>query len=218
VAGEGRRSTPSPADAPADPVEIDEPDEVEETAPSEAQKVPAPRRTHAGLLHPPKRTQRWLWPLAGLTVLSVAFGAVAAVHRADTVHGVTSQASADDAASSAAATAAQGILGYSYTSVAADLAAAQRLMTPTFAKSFGSVMPTVESLAQQRKLVVKATVRNAAVLECGEDCSTDTVKVLLFVDQTRTSDGKALDPIAIRTVFTMTEQGGRWLVDDSVSV
>jgi hypothetical protein len=180
--------------------------------------APAAPRRAAELLHPPRRTQRWLWPLAVLTVAGVAFGAVASIERAHRDSVAADQQRAEDAAASAASTAAERILGYSYTSVAADLAAAQKQMTPAFAKKFAKVEPTVESLAKQRKLVVKASVRNAAVLECGDDCSADEARVLLYVDQARTGDGKALDAIAVRTVFTMTKTGGRWLVSDSVSL
>lgn len=148
----------------------------------------------------------------------MTFGAVTTVQRAQHDDGAAAQQRADDAAASAASTAAQHILGYSYTSVAADLATAQKQMTPAFAKKFAKVVPTVESLAAQRKLVVKASVRNTAVLECGEDCSTSKVRVLLYVDQERTGDGTALDAIAVRTVFTMTKTDGHWLVSGSVSL
>jgi hypothetical protein len=166
----------------------------------------------------PRRSWRWLAPLVAASLGAAAFGTVATVERAGRDGEAADLAAAQEAAASAAATAAEDILSYAHTTVADDLAAAQERMTPAFAEDFAEVVPTVTSLAEQRQLVVTATVRNVAVVECGEECSTSTVRVLLFVDQERTGEGKALDPIEVRTVLTMTRTDGAWLVSDSVSL
>ncbi|TQK68788.1 hypothetical protein [Nocardioides sp. SLBN-35] len=190
-----------------------------ETAP-EAEPVlvaPAARSERRGP-RVPRRSWRWLAPLLAASVAGAAFGTVATLERADRDARAADQAAAQETAASAAATAAEDILSYAHATVAADLEAAQGRMTPGFAKEFAEVVPTVVSLAEQRQLVVTATVRDVAVVECGEECSTSTVRVLLFVDQERTGEGKNLDPIEIRTVLTMTRVKGTWLVSDSVSL
>jgi Mce-associated membrane protein len=221
VAGEARRpaeQTASAAQVPSGsaPSTAAAPRRADAIGATVTSEAPTTRRST--LLHPPRRTRRWLWPATGLAVAALAFGVVANVERARHDRSASVQADAAEAAASAAASAAQTILSYSYTSVSDDLAAAQKAMTPAFAKKFADVIPTVESLAAQRQLVVTASVRNTAVLDCGEDCSPHRARVLLFVDQARTGAGKALDPIVVRTVLTMTERDGHWLVSDSVSL
>ncbi|GAA3549991.1 hypothetical protein [Nocardioides daeguensis] len=169
-------------------------------------------------LQVPRRSWRWLAPLLAASLAGAAFGTVTTLERAERDAQVADQAAAQDAAAAAAAGAAEEILSYAHDTVAEDLEAAQERMTPAFAKDFAEVVPTVTSLAEQRQLVVTATVRDVAVVECGEECSTSTVRVLLFVDQERTGEGKPLDPIEVRTVLTMTRSGDGWLVSDSVSL
>lgn len=233
VAGHGQRSGATLVEAPtsvtsAEPVEATTPAEPATSAepveaPTSAERttsaepVEAPRRRSA-LLHPPRRTQRWLLPLGGLTILAVAFGATSYAVTQKPADSASAQASANDAATTAAASAAQTILGYSYRTIDANIAAARTDMTAPFASTSltPKLVSELRSLADQRKLVVKASVRSAAALECGEDCSTSTVRVLLFIDQDRTTAGKPTSAIPVRAVFTMTDQAGRWLVSNMV--
>ncbi|MBM0125868.1 hypothetical protein [Pimelobacter simplex] len=208
VAGQG--AAVRPGDLP--------PEERPAAAEDETAPVERAEDTGRGRARVPRRSWRWLAPLLVASVAGAAFGAVATMQRADRDARATAQVAAQDAAASAAASAAEDVLSYAHDTVADDLAAAQERMTPAFAEEFAEVVPTVTSLAEQRQLVVTATVRNVAVVDCGEECSSSTVRVLLFVDQERTGDGRTLDPIEIRTVLTMTRSKGEWLVSDSVSL
>lgn len=221
VAGHGQRSGATLVEAPTSAASVTSAEPVEAPTSAEpatsAEPVEAPRRRSA-LLHPPRRTQRWLLPLGGLTILAVAFGATSYAVTQKPADGASAQASANDAATTAAANAAQTILGYSYRTIDANIAAARTDMTAPFASTSltPKLVSELRSLADQRKLVVKASVRSAAALECGEDCSTSTVRVLLFIDQDRTTAGKPTSAIPVRAVFTMTDQAGRWLVSNMV--
>lgn len=198
----------------------DEPQPAQPSVTEDAAVSPEPAagRARRRGLQVPRRSWRWLAPLLAASLAGAAFGTVTTLQRAERDARAADQVAAQDAAAAAAAGAAEEILSYAHATVAADLEAAQKRMTPGFAKDFAEVVPTVISLAEQRQLVVTATVRNVAVVECGEECSTSRVRVLLFVDQERTGEGKPLDPIEVRTVLTMTRSGKGWLVSDSVSL
>ena len=85
----------------------------------------------------------------------------------------------------------------------------------SFAKKFESIAPALQDLAPQRKIQVKATVRNAAPVECGDSCSADRATVLVFIDQARVADD-AEEPTVFgnRIELMMVERDGRWLVNE----
>jgi Mce-associated membrane protein len=62
---------------------------------------------------------------------------------------------------------------------------------------------------------VKATVRNAAAIECGDKCRPDRATVLVFIDQARVADDAEKPTVfGNRIKLMMVEQDGRWLVDN----
>lgn len=124
------------------------------------------------------------------------------------------QVDARDDATAAASAALPRMLGYRHATIAADLDEATEVMTSSFAKKYTELTPQLVTTAQQRKIDVAATVRTIAALECGQECSTSTVRLLAFVDQSRTIAGEPGSPAALSVVVEMREVDGDWLVAD----
>lgn len=155
--------------------------------------------------------------LALLTVVSLMFAAAAFVVVQRQVGEVTGQADAAADATNAAAESLPAMLGYRHASMAADLDAATDLMTKRFAAKYSELAPQLTSVAEQRQIDVVAQVRKIAPLECGQECSSTSVRVLAFVDQNRTIAGEPGSPAALAVVVTMKKVSGDWLIDDVVS-
>ena len=120
-----------------------------------------------------------------------------------------------EVAADAAASAAETIFTYQYNKLAEHTRESQKLMTPTFAKKFKAVSPALNALAPQRKIQVKAVVRNAATVECADECAADRAKVLVFIDQARVADGADKPTVfGNRILVSMLERDGKWLVGD----
>ena len=62
---------------------------------------------------------------------------------------------------------------------------------------------------------MKATVRNAAAIECGNTCRADQATILVFIDQARVADG-AKQPTVFgnRIELKMVKLDGAWLVNN----
>jgi Mce-associated membrane protein len=116
------------------------------------------------------------------------------------------------AAQAAASTEARATLTYSYQSLAADFAAAERGLTPHFRTSYQSTTAqSVTPLATKYHAISTATVTNAGV----SAATAQTATVLLFVDQTVQNTQLAhprLDRSRIRV--SMVKLNGRWLIDN----
>lgn len=153
--------------------------------------------------------------LVAVAVAAVVFGAVfgyRGVAEWRQTHGVDA---AHDKAAEAAASAAETIFTYRYDRLEQYLDDSRDVMTPSFAKDFETISPALQDLAPQRKIQVQATTRDSAALTCGDDCSRDTAKVLVFVDQARLADGSQVPTVfGNRVEMTMVDRNGRWLVDD----
>jgi len=152
--------------------------------------------------------------LIGLLVVSIAFGVFGIVSgvqswRADDPS-VTRRAAED-----AAATAAETIFSYQYNKLPQHLSESEATMTPAFAKKFKSISPALKALAPQRRIQVRAVVRNAATIECGESCSPDKASVLIFIDQARVADGVTKPTVfGNRIQVSMVNRNNRWLVSN----
>jgi len=152
--------------------------------------------------------------LVALTVISVAFavfGVVTGVRtaRADDISATRS------AAEDAASTAAETIFSYQYNRLSQHLSESEATMTPGFAKKFKSISPALKALAPQRKIQVKAVVRNAAAVECGDSCDANKATVLIFIDQARVADGvKKPTVFGNRIKVAMVRRNDRWLVSN----
>lgn len=115
----------------------------------------------------------------------------------------------------AASDAAETIFSFSYDDLEAHADEAKALMTDDFAKQYDTIAPALDDLAPQRKVEVTATVRNAAVLPCGDDCSTSKASVLVFLDQDRRlADDDTPTVFGNRIVVDLVRSGDDWKVDD----
>ncbi|SKB07765.1 hypothetical protein [Aeromicrobium choanae] len=149
---------------------------------------------------------------AAVVAVVFALGSLLAVQRAEA--SAQDEVDARDEATAAASAALPRMLGYRHATIAEDLDEATEVMTPKFAKKYTELAPQLVTTAQQRKIDVTATVREIAALECGQECSTSRVRLLAFVDQSRTIAGEAGSPAALSVVVQMREVDGDWMVDD----
>ena len=169
------------------------------------------------------RTRRFRLPrlsgrfglLVALTVVAVAFGAVFGIRGLLEWRDDTGVVEAHEKAATTAASAGETIFTYQYNQLDDHLKDSKAIMTPSFGKKFESIAPALRDLAPQRKIQVKATVRNAAAIECGNTCRSDRATILVFIDQARVADG-AKEPTVFgnRIELMMVEQDGRWLVNN----
>ncbi len=159
------------------------------------------------------------WLLVGLAVLlaaAVTFDVIIGIR----AHNETEQTdtrsasitSAFNTAPAEAEKAAVRILGYDYKTLESDADEAKSFMTSEYATTFQN---TVDALLTAPANQVKAHVE-AKVMASGVASTTPTeVQVLLFIDQVSQTTANADPQTALnRVVFTMVEQGDRWLVDD----
>src|SRR5256714_13681429 len=114
-----------------------------------------------------------------------------------------------------ARTAATELLAYDYRHIAADVAAAKKLITKPFSAQYAETATTLQREAIQLKAIVQAEVRTAAV----EDATRNRVVVLLFVDQSSVKKlpGQSQPVTRVdeqRVRMTMVRAGGRWLVSE----
>lgn len=156
-----------------------------------------------------------LGALLALTIAALVFGAVFGVKGLVDWRAESGVVEAHEKAATAAASAGETIFTYQYNQLDEHLKDAKATMTPSFAKKFESIAPALQDLAPQRKIQVKATVRNAAPEACGTNCSSDRATILVFIDQARVADG-AKEPTVFgnRIELKMVERDGRWLVNE----
>lgn len=155
---------------------------------------------------------RTLLTLVAAVAVAFALAAAWTVQRAESR--ADDRAVAAREATGAAARALPVMLGYEYSTIEKDLDAATAVMTPSFAKKYTELAPQLIEAAEQRRINVDAQVRAIAPMDCGDECSTSTVRVLAFVDQHRTIDGKPGSPAALSVVLTMRKSDGDWLIAD----
>ena len=150
-----------------------------------------------------------------LTAAAVVFGAVFGIRGLMEWRDDSSIVEAHEEAATAAAAAGETVFTYQFNQLPQHLKDAKAIMTPSFAKKFESIAPALQELAPQRKIQVKATVRNAAAIECGNKCRADRATVLVFIDQARVADD-AEEPTVFgnRIELLMVERDGRWLVNE----
>ncbi len=156
-----------------------------------------------------------LGSLVALTVAAVVFGAVFGVRGFLEWRQDGSVVEAHEKAATAAASAGETIFTYQYNQLDEHLRDSKAIMTPSFGKKFESIAPALRNLAPQRKIQVKATVRNAAATECGNACRPDRATILVFIDQARVAD-EADEPTVFgnRIKLEMVDADGSWLVND----
>lgn len=187
-------------------------DGVDEAA-SEDQAPQDPGNTEKVRVDRRGRTRRLIahWRLMVLTVLlasSVALTIVLYVtqHRADTA--------TDPAATSAVVRAASegtaAVLSYKPDTLTQDLATAKSHLTGEFLTYYGKFSDEIlMPAARERAVSTKASAVRAAAAEMHPD----SAKVLVFVDQTTTSqDRPDAAQSASSVVVSMTKTDGKWLI------
>lgn len=125
--------------------------------------------------------------------------------------------SAQRQASRAAGEAAETVFTFSHDDLDAHEENSKALMTEGFAEEFDKVAPSLRDIAPQREFEVQAQVQDAGAVPCGDDCSTESVQVLVFVDQVRLIAGQedeAPTVLGNRVTMTMVKERGTWLVDE----
>lgn|GEM_PF-2569491 len=124
---------------------------------------------------------------------------------------------AQEAAVSSASSATETILSYQYDQLDQHEKNAKSVMTAAYFKDEyeAKTLPALKQVAPQRKVSVKADVRNAAIVPCGEQCSSDQASVLVFVDVDRRIAGEDQATVASgRIKVDMTRVGGDWRVSN----
>jgi Mce-associated membrane protein len=162
------------------------------------------RRALKSVLHPS-------WLFAGLSVVLAAAILMASMVMWKGAQEGRTLASSQVAASAAASTTVQKLLGYDYRTFDKHTIAVSALLTGRFKSEFVQAATTVvKPLAVQNQAVVVATVSQASVMSTPDQ---QDVKILLFVDQRTTSAKLAAPQIdQNRVMLTMSQVAGRWLV------
>jgi Mce-associated membrane protein len=162
-----------------------------------------------------QRMSTRLGALVALTVAAVVFGAVFGIKGFMDWRNDSGIVEAHEKAATTAAEAGETIFTYQFNQLPSHLEDAKATMTPSFAKKFESIAPALQELAPQRKIQVKATVRNAAAIECGNKCRDDRATILMFIDQARVAaDAEKPTVFGNRIKLMMVERDGRWLVNN----
>ncbi|MEH3032745.1 MAG: hypothetical protein PGN07_01575 [Aeromicrobium erythreum] len=150
-----------------------------------------------------------------VTALSLAFAVAMGTLGVRTWNQTRGVESAQNAAAEAAGAAVTTVFSYRFDRLPQHLSESKKLMTPAFAKKFESISPTLDELAPQRKIQVKAETRDAGAVPCVKDCAKDRATVLVFFDQARLADGSKTPTVfANRVTVEMRKIGDDWLVDD----
>jgi Mce-associated membrane protein len=172
----------------------------------EPEEQPAPARDAAADAGAPRHPRWVVATLAGCLVAVLAASMLAAV----TTRAERAGIEAGDAALAAARTSATTILSYDYRHLDADFRQATALTTGSFRTDYqATTAKAVKQLAAQTQAVVVAKVVAGGVVSS----STDRVTVLLFVNQTTTSNRLSAAKTDLNRVqLTMTRSGSRWLV------
>lgn len=217
IAGESKPGIPQSQPSPESSVQSRRPPKMQRLAwvkKPEAEAAPPASAAPAGA------TGRRLsgLPAAGMAAVAVAVASL--VFAAFGVaHGVTewrahSVSEARGDASQAAANAAQTIFTFDYNRLPQWSSTSKSLMTPTFAREFQSNVRALSQVAPAQKIQAKAVVRNAATLECGDQCRPDKATVLVFIDQaviTAQSKQPKIEGESVR--MFMVKRDGKWLVN-----
>ena len=200
IAGERSR----PAERPA-----------EQTAPKPDPKGGGPRRPRpprtAGGRRPNRRTMAWFVPLCVLAFVAAGFAIGLGVLQ---LRDDGLDAAARQDAVAPAGQAAEALLSFRYDTLDQELQSERDLMTDSYAEEFLNVFPDqARRLTAQQQATVKSTVLAAAPMECGEECSSDRVDVLVYLNSESSVRGQVPEVNPNRAVITMRHEGDRWLVD-----
>jgi Mce-associated membrane protein len=221
IAGERRPASSSATATPPAPPETPVADAAPEPTPEPA--PPTPPTPDDGPDPTPDDAPRGpsvlaLGILGGLAALLVAVALFLGLVHWNYGH-VKQQDTVDEAARTAPAVAeraSSAILSYGYQSLDADEHAAEKYMTPAYAKKYADTYDRlVKPNAAKLRAKVEAEVKASGVAHA----DADRVNVLLYVNQTTTSTANGGQPqVALNRVqFSMVRHGDTWLVDNITS-
>jgi Mce-associated membrane protein len=195
IAGERSRPAERPAPKPA--------------APRGPRKPPA--APSATGWRPDRTTLAWFVPLCVLAV--VAAGLAIGLGVRELRDDDPLDAAAREDAVAPAGQAAEALLSFRYDTLEQELDSERGLMTDSYADEFLNVFPDQAlDMTTKQQATVESRVLAAAPLECGEECSGDSVRVLVFLNTETTVAGEAPKVSPNRAVMTMQEDDGEWLV------
>ncbi len=156
--------------------------------------------------------------LAAAAVILAVFLAADLNERADDAARSADSFNPEDgtAASSVAERAVAAVLAYDYRNMAADRDRALTFLTPEYQKTYEKIFDGLINGTEQApggaiktKAVVSAEVLSTAVVDADEN----TARVLVFVNQQPTTNGKQQALLSNRVVATMVLRDGTWLLD-----
>ena len=180
-----------------------------------APKPPREKVARMRMQRPPTSAWKWLAPVVALTIAALIFGGVVGVPGLVEVREQRAVVNPNPDPAVEAGKAAAVIFTFRYDKLDDHVKDSKALMTPKFQKDFEKIAPALTELAPQRQIVVQAESRNAAILQCGNDCDATTASILVFVDQARvTGEDKTPTVFANRIVMHMVQENGDWLVND----
>ncbi|MCW2755413.1 MAG: dnaJ 1 [Marmoricola sp.] len=197
---------------------------VTEPEPEESPVVELAETPEAALADPepgddPAPGRNYLLPVAVLVVLAIASVVVAAI-LAVKVHHRVAEANAARDASAVATRALTAVLSYNYLHMDADRNRSVLFLTPAYRKEYVKTFSLLTDGpngtpggAEKTKAVVTADVLSSGIV----DANSNTVRVLVFVNQTSVKGSSAPAIFQNRVVATMVRSGDSWLVSDITS-
>lgn len=218
----------------AGPIEPDRESAVEpaESWPGEADPAEVEAADAARPRLPRTGGSGWVTVLLAVLLVATGAGAWAAVK-----HAADSQVAPDGELASAAVRAGimaqagamtETAMSYRAAEADADIAAAEKLMTPAMRKKYEADLPPQDQRAEQArmKVTIKASVASlSGKTACqSDDCAVsivsatpDRARVLVFVDQNATAASTTHSVASPkRELLTLVKQDGTWLIDDMV--
>ena len=173
--------------------------EVPKAEPTSRPRQPSPVRA-------PGRARQWAAPVVALVVALAVLGVLVGVSLRDP----GAERSAQQAAASQARTSIEQMLSYNYTTIDAQAARIETLLTGSFKGEFTKAMDSeIKPLAVKNHTVVQARVSDVGVMSA----TPTTVKVLAFVNQAKVGADQQQPAVdQNRVIATMTKVGDKWLV------
>lgn len=161
----------------------------------------------------PATSSKLIWPLLGVLLLGAVLAVVFAVQRANADEtapdGTETSNSARAVVMQRAADSTAAILSYKASTFDADAKKAGELMTAGMRKEYLKALDPVKAKVVKEGIELKATVVASSLTHY----EGDTVRALLFVNQSTTATGARNEQIdSNRVVVTMKRDQGDWLV------
>jgi Mce-associated membrane protein len=161
---------------------------------------------------PSHQTLMWFVPLCVLAVVATGLAIGLGILEQRTEDDVAAAAAREDAVAPAGQ-ATEALLSFRYDTLDEELRSEQDLMTDSYADEFLEVFPDeAMDLTTEAQATVESTVLAAAPLECGEECSSGLVEVLVYVNTESAVAGQSPEVSPNRAVVTMQREGDAWLV------